>query len=150
MIKDKKININIEAYRKGIEKICRKHPEIEFLYLFGSHGRGVAGPLSDLDLAIHLDDSVSPDSYFQAKIDLMGEFSKLFHTSEVDAVILNRTPLPLQYHIVFEGRLLFERHRLKRILFDTKVIDFFLDTEPLRATSRKYLKDQIKRGVFVG
>ena len=150
MIKDKKININIEAYRKGIEKICRKHPEIDFLYLFGSQGRGVAGPLSDIDLAIHLDNSIPPESYFQVSMDLMGEFSQVLQTNEVDVVILNRAPLSLQYHIVFEGRLLYERHRLKRILFDTKVIDFFLDTEPLRATSRKYLKDQIKRGVFVG
>ena len=150
MIKDKRINTAIQARLSEIKKIYQRHPEIEFLYLFGSHGRGRPGPLSDVDLAVHLDDSIPADSYLQTSMDLMGEFSQLLQTDEVDVVILNRAPLSLQYHIVFEGRLLYERHRLKRILFETRVIDLFLDTEPLRATSRDYLKAQIKRGAFVG
>ena len=150
MIRDKKISNNTQTRLGGIKKICQRHPEIEFLYLFGSHGRRKPGPLSDTDLAVYLDSSVSTDSYFQASLDLMGEFSQLLRTDEVDVVILNRAPLSLQYHIVFEGRLLYERHRLSRILFETKVTDFFLDSEPLRATSREYLKAQIKKGAFVG
>ena len=150
MIRDKKVAIDIQARLSGIKKFCQHHPEIEFIYLFGSHGRRKHGPLSDIDLAVYLGNSTSPDSYFQTSADLMGEFSHLLQTNEVDVVILNRAPLSLQYQVVFEGRLLYERRRLQRILFETKVIDLFLDAEPLRATSRSYLKDQIKRGAFVG
>ena len=141
---------HIQARLGGIKKICQRHPEIEFVYLFGSRGRGRSGPLSDVDLAVHVDGSVPTDSYFQTSADLMSEFSHSLQSNEVDVIILNRAPLSVQYHIVFEGRLLYERRRLQRILFETKAVDLFLDAEPLRATSRTYLKDQIKRGAFVG
>jgi predicted nucleotidyltransferase len=43
-------------------------PEVRFAYLFGSHARDDAGPLSDLDIAVFLSPEVSA---FDFRLQLM-------------------------------------------------------------------------------
>jgi predicted nucleotidyltransferase len=35
--------------------VLEGHPDVHDAYLFGSHARGTAGPLSDVDLAVYVD-----------------------------------------------------------------------------------------------
>ena len=48
-----------------LRSAARAHREILALYLFGSRATGTSGPLSDLDLAVLLDeDRVTPAQWF--------------------------------------------------------------------------------------
>ena len=63
-------------------------------YLFGSHARGQAGPLSDVDTAIFLDNSVAFDRYFDERLEMTGGVMDVLGVDEVDVAILNQTQSP--------------------------------------------------------
>ncbi len=44
-------------------------PAVRFAYVFGGAGRGDLRPLSDVDVAVYLDEAVDP---VQARLDLIG------------------------------------------------------------------------------
>ena len=70
-------------------------------YLFGSAWQGTGNILSDLDIAV-LPPSDLPDwlSYYN---DLYAELCQLFQADNIDLVLLDRAPLPLQARIVLDG-----------------------------------------------
>lgn len=92
-----------------LTRALEPRPEILDAYLFGSQARGDAGALSDIDVAVYVDeDLVEPGPYgYDAKLitDLMTELG----TNAIDVVLLNRAP-PLLYHRVLrDGKLLVTR-----------------------------------------
>lgn len=119
---------------------------IKFAYLFGSGARGQTGPLSDIDLAIYLDNRLD---FFAAKLRYLEELYRLLKTERCDLVILNSAPLTLQYEIIRHGNVLKENKR-RRVPFETGVIRQYLDTEPLRAVYRHKLKEHFLRGRDLG
>lgn len=119
---------------------------IKFAYLFGSCARGQAGPLSDIDLAVYLDNRL--DS-FNAKLRYLEELYRLLKTERCDLVVLNNAPLILQYEVIRYGKVLKE-NKQRRVPFETKVIREYLDTEPLRAVHRQKLKEHFLKGRNLG
>lgn len=92
-----------------LTRALEPRPEILDAYLFGSQARGDAGALSDIDVAVYIDeDLVDPGPYgYDAELitDLMTELG----TNAIDVVLLNRAP-PLLYHRVLrDGKLLVTR-----------------------------------------
>ena len=117
-----------------------------FDYLFGSCARGQSGPLSDIDLAIYLDNRL--DS-FAARLHYLEELYRLLKTERCDLVVLNNAPLVLQYEVIRYGKVLKE-NKLRRVPFETKVIREYLDTEPLRVVHRQKLKEHFLKGRSLG
>jgi len=64
-------------------------PEVLVAYLFGSHARGKATPISDVDVAVLLSEAVPCGSYLDYRIALMQELTRIFRSDEVQVVILN-------------------------------------------------------------
>ncbi len=92
-----------------LTRALEPRPEILDAYLFGSRARGDAGALSDIDVAVFIDEDLAePGPYgYDAKLitDLMTELG----TNDIDVVLLNRAP-PLLYHRVLrDGKLLVTR-----------------------------------------
>ena len=69
-----------------------ENPQVVFAYLFGGLARGEPKPLSDVDIAVYLEDTADPLSI---KLDLIGIITEALGTDEVDLVILNRALLSL-------------------------------------------------------
>lgn len=78
---------------KIIETI-KSHPKVIAIYLFGSHAKGNATPLSDIDLAIIMDNP-TPES--EADI---GSLS----SPEIDVVLFHRLPLHIKHEVFKQGR----------------------------------------------
>ncbi|MGB9861492.1 MAG: type VII toxin-antitoxin system MntA family adenylyltransferase antitoxin [Candidatus Bipolaricaulaceae bacterium] len=77
----------------------KEHPKVKAVVLFGSWARNEITPLSDIDLAVILDDPTPEDE---------AEVGSLY-TPKVDVVLFHRLPLPVQFAVIREGRELFVR-----------------------------------------
>jgi len=95
-----------------------------FAYLFGSHARGEAGKLSDIDVAVYLDPSLPKDAMWDTFLDIVSHLS--FRDVEVDVILLNTA----SYRLAFEalrGKLLFSRDEGMRKEFIYRTLRTYLD-----------------------
>jgi len=106
-----------ERISKIIETI-KSHPNVIAIYLFGSHAKGEATPLSDIDIAAILENP-TPES--EADI---GSLS----SPEIDIVLLHRLPLHIKYEVFKYGKEIFVRDEEKLLEIKLKVVREFLDT----------------------
>jgi predicted nucleotidyltransferase len=119
--------------------ILADFPDISLVYLFGSRVAGQIGPLSDYDLAILLDS-------LENKHDLQAGFqhaaSLALKSDQVDVVVLNQAPIELAYHIIADGKILYQREALIRIEYEARVLGQYGDYLPVLRSQRA----QILRG----
>ena len=106
-----------EKISKIIE-IIKSDPNVIAIYLFGSHAKGEATPLSDIDIAVILK---NPTSESEADI---GSLS----SPEIDVVLFHRLPLHIRYEVFKYGKEIFVRDEEKLLEIKLKVIREYLDT----------------------
>ena len=75
-------------------------------------------------------------------------FSSRNDTDEVDLVILNEAGISLAFSVVSTRTTLSECDPEKRIAFETRIIDRYLDFEPLLRVRREYILNKIREGTF--
>ena len=115
-----------DKYFKVIEEI-KNNENVDSLILFGSYSQNKQKKLSDLDLAVLF----KPDTSQKEKTKVLSNGSE-----ELDLTDFNELPLPLQYKIVFYGRVLKNQEKINAIKF--KIKNQYLDFIP-------YLKRSAKR-----
>ena len=106
-----------EKISKIIE-VIKSHPNVIAIYLFGSHVKGEATPLSDIDIAVILENP-TPES--EADI---GSLS----SPEIDVVLFHRLPLHIKYEVFKYGKEIFVRDEEKLLEIKLKVMREYLDT----------------------
>jgi len=79
-----------------VEELKRYH-EVKAIILFGSYAKGKVKPLSDVDIAVLLEDS-----------DLEAEITS-FSSNVLDVVNFSRLPLYIQFEVLKHGKTLFVR-----------------------------------------
>ncbi|AOQ22675.1 hypothetical protein MTAT_26790 [Moorella thermoacetica] len=112
---------------------------IELAYLFGSRARGKAGPLSDYDFAILDPNMGRDDGYYRLILDL----SALMGGASVDVVMLKFAPVELQYRVIKEGFLLYQKDVYTRVEFEGNVLSRYFDFLPVLRQQRE---DVLKEG----
>ena len=118
---------------------------IRFAYLFGSYARGRANAMSDVDVAVYLDDSLD---FFTMRLKLMEQIHR--HAGgHIDLVVLNDSSVVLQYEVIRHGMVLKDDNQL-RVEFETSVLREYLDSEPLRAVHREALKKSFGKENSIG
>lgn len=100
------------------------HPRVVFARLFGSHGRGDAGPGSDVDVAIWLRDPQPDDD-----IAMNGLATDALHRDDVDAVVLNTASVTLAFEAL-KGRLLVSQDEGERIVAEAAIMSRYYDRLP--------------------
>jgi predicted nucleotidyltransferase len=82
---------------------ARRDPAVLAVILFGSHARGEASAVSDVDLCLVLaSDSISSLEMSRVRLAYLAEGS-------ADIVIFQQLPLPVKSRVLKEGRVLFVR-----------------------------------------
>ena len=117
---------------------------VVFAYLFGSQARGKVGPLSDIDIAVCFDETVTCDDRFDLRLEVLGELTDLLKTDNVDVVVLNDAPPLLAHRILKEGVLLFSKDDKVRVEFETKAVLRYLDWKPY---IEKYTRQALGSGI---
>ena len=117
---------------KEITPLFKACPFIAAAYQFGSTVRGQEGPLSDLDIAILVDEERAPGDPDLLRLELLlaYEIGKKFSIPEVDLVTLNHRCLLFQHQVLKTGRLIYEAEPRYRVLFTQRVIQAYLDFQP--------------------
>jgi predicted nucleotidyltransferase len=113
---------------------------VRFAYVFGGAARGELRPLSDVDVAVYLDDAVDPA---QARLDLIRVVTRHLATDEVDLVVLNQAPTALQGRIVQSRRVIADKDPFLRHRFESLALRTFLD---FRIFERRFLDARFARG----
>lgn len=101
-----------------IIEIIKSHPNVIAIYLFGSHAKGEATPLSDIDIAVIMENP-TPES--EADI---GSLS----SPEIDVVLFHRLPLHIRYEVFKYGKEVFVRDEERLLEIKLKVMREYLDT----------------------
>lgn len=115
---------DIEHRLATLGAILEAQPAVRFAYLFGGAGRGDLRPLSDIDVAVYLDEAVDP---VQARLALIGAVTKHLATDEIDLVVLNRAPTALLGRIRQSRRVIADKDAFLRHRFESLALRKFLD-----------------------
>jgi hypothetical protein len=115
-------------------------PSVRFAYLFGGAGRGELRPLSDIDVAVYLDEAVDP---VQARLDLISVVTRHLGTDEVDLVVMNQAPTALLGRILQSRRVIAEKDPFLRHRFESLEMRKFLD---FRIFEQRFLAARFLRG----
>ncbi|MBI3455480.1 MAG: nucleotidyltransferase domain-containing protein [Candidatus Rokubacteria bacterium] len=99
-------------------------PGVLFGYVFGGAASGRLTPLSDVDVAVYLEDSVDPvDARFAA----IRAVTRHLGTDEVDVVVLNTAPTALVGRILQTRRVVYDRDPFQRHRFESHALREFFD-----------------------
>lgn len=118
--------IDQEKIRK-LRELFARNPKVIVAYFFGSQARGEITPLSDIDIAVLVKESLSLDE----KADLIGEITSSLETDDIDFVVLNDvSSVSLKFEII-NGRVLYSASEGKRVDFETMVMSEYLLYGPM-------------------
>jgi predicted nucleotidyltransferase len=128
--------------------LMRAYPFIAAAYQFGSTIRGQEGPMSDVDIAILVDEEQAPSDVDLVRIELLlaYEIQRHLNVPEVDLITLNHQRLTLQHTVLRTGRLIYEADPKYRIRFMQKVIQAYIDFQPtLALISQFHTRGRLRR-----
>lgn len=108
-----------------IKKIALKY-DLQLIYLFGSKATGRDTKVSDIDIAVLLNNR---EAYNLKNLilDLIFDFSRVFCSDKIDLVILNKASLAVQYNVISDGKILYELNPEIRYNYEVNLISLYLD-----------------------
>lgn len=134
-----------ENLEDRLRERLEREPDILVAYVYGSHARGTAGPLSDVDVGVLLRED---GDLFARRLDLIGAVSEVVGSVAADVVVLNEVPVALGYRVLRDGKLLFSRDEKARIRHFVRTVDRYIDMAPMRRTYSEGLRHRLEEGRF--
>lgn len=115
-------------------------------YLFGSHARGEAHALSDVDVAVLLPEGLTPKQRLERRMDIIADLAAILGTNDVDVAVLNDASLALGYRVLRDGRLLYCGDEEARVLHRAFTVTRYLDFEPILNRHYQAIIERAKTG----
>lgn len=112
-------------------------PRVLAAYGFGSRTRRDAGPGSDLDLAVLMDEDVDLMDELRLRAELVEGMSR----DDIDLVILNHAPPLLRYEVISAGQRHFCRDNERVDGFEHQAVMHYFDTAHLRETQQRLVRE---------
>ncbi len=112
-----------------MRRVIEEEPGVIAAYLFGSLVKNMAGPLSDIDVALLIPTTSETDATVARVTDAL---CRSLRTDRVDVVSLGHAAIPLQYRVVREGVLIASRDAAALQRFVAQAVLHYLDFKPLR------------------
>ncbi|BBB93531.1 type VII toxin-antitoxin system MntA family adenylyltransferase antitoxin [Methylomusa anaerophila] len=129
----------------------RTHERVRVVWLFGSFAQGTARKDSDIDFAVLFEQSLSPEERFSLRLELMDKIEGLTNI-RADVIDMESAPVFLQHQVRKTGRVVVEKDRERRIVFDVRSRREYFDFQPVLARRSAALlkKCGVKGGVVDG
>lgn len=130
--------------RAALEDMFERDDAVRIAYLHGSHAAGKADEESDLDIAVLASPSLGAKERFELRFRLMRDVSEALRMpfEKIDLIMLQDVPALLQFNVIRNGMLLFERDRSEKIAYSLHVEQaydderYYLDRESDAILSR--------------
>jgi hypothetical protein len=116
--------------------------DLQLIYLFGSKATGQDTKMSDFDIAVLISEAKG-HNLKKLILDLIFEFSQIFHSDKIDLVILNNASLAVQFNVISDGKILYELDPEIRYDYEVKVISLYLDFKRYEDEYYKAMHKQI-------
>ncbi|HCJ11340.1 MAG TPA: hypothetical protein DHW14_09305 [Clostridiales bacterium] len=133
-----------EDQRARLADAFKDYPCIIAAYQYGSTVRGLAGMLSDLDIALLLDET-APTGVALARVEglLAHRIFRVLNGGprEVDVVSLNKCSLSFQHTVLRTGQVIYDANPEARRHYEWKVIQAYLDFEPTLRWMRRFQRE---------
>jgi len=139
-------HFDLSQHVDALEQYFASLDRVVLAYLFGSHARGRAGPLSDVDVAVLLEGRPDDDCCFDMRLEVIGGLMGLLHTNDIDMVVLNQAPPALRYAVLRDGILLFCRDRQAMIEFRLRTVNEYLDFKPILKRHGDAILEKARKG----
>lgn len=137
-----------EELVQSLAGFMARQPEVRLAYLFGSQARGAANALSDIDLAVWLDEHLTVAEQGQVHVRLMGDLMSLLRREDIDLIILNRASLLLRHRVLRDGRLLFAADESERARFAAVTLERYLDHRYMYDVLEEAMAIRLREGRF--
>lgn len=137
-----------EELVQSLAGFMARQPEVRLTYLFGSRARGEANALSDVDLAVWLDERLTTAEQGQVHVRLMSDLMSLLRRDDIDLVILNRASLLLRHRVLRDGRLLFAADERERERFAAVTLERYLDHRYMYDVLEEAMATRLREGRF--
>ncbi len=136
-----------EAQLKQLKDHLYQKEEIIFAYIYGSVARNQDTKLSDIDIAIYIDEDKRPEAGpFGYRSELITELQPLAG-NDIDLIILNEASNLLAYNVFKEGRkeeLLESIKLIYKMKFDENISDSLMDDlEKLETEKLQEIRNRI-------
>lgn len=132
-----------QRQRSVLPELFGDYPYVIAAYQFGSTVRGKAGPLSDLDIALLLDE-VAPSGVVLARVEglLSYRIQRVLDTQgrEIDLISLNGRSISFQHTVICTGRVIYDAYPEARHRYERKITQAYLDFEPTLRWIRQFQK----------
>jgi len=109
-----------------VRELLNKQKHVKLAYLFGSVAEGKEGKLSDVDIAVFLDESLSKKERFDLQLKLISGLTGILKTDRIDLIIMNDAPLLLKYNIIKHGKILKDNIET-RVKVESRILSDYLD-----------------------
>ncbi|MBT9258271.1 MAG: nucleotidyltransferase domain-containing protein [Clostridiales bacterium] len=123
--------IRVDAELARLPAVFARYTDLAAAFLHGSYGTSDQTPLSDVDLALVYRPGRLPT--LDEELRLIGDVEDTLGIEDVSITVLNRAPLPFQFRVVANGRLLYCADAIALADFQERVCklygDFVIDYE---------------------
>lgn len=130
-----------------IVELLSEQADIVALYLFGSQAQGKVHRESDVDVAILFANTLTPEALFDRLLSI-GTMLELHLPLPVDLIALNRAPIFLRFQVIKNGKLILERDRTERCLFQMHTMNAYYDAKPYLDYQRESMIRRIQEQGF--
>ena len=133
---------------KKLAGFFNKQEDVKLAYLYGSTAKGKERTLSDVDIAVLLDESLNKKERFNLQLKLISELTGILKTDKVDLVVMNDAPLSLKYEIIKANHPLFVRDEGERIDLEHKILSRYLDRRYYeKRWAAEFLRKVVEKGI---
>ena len=135
-------------YNKNKDKIRNlfSREEVIIAYVFGSLVKDDISSLSDIDFAVYLNENLSNKKKYSVYMALLNSLISVLGDN-IDLVLMNSSELLMNFNIIKEGKVIFERSKTEKALIESKIMNKYLD---INYYHRRHVDIQLKRMEKVG
>jgi predicted nucleotidyltransferase len=136
--------------RQTLPSALAKYP-VDAAYVYGSVARGAVTPLSDVDIALVLSESLSPYDRLMIEFAIQAAIEDASGLRAVDVRAINEAPLLVRGKVVQQGILLYQRDRARRAAFEVQTRKRYFDFAPVaRRLCTAFLSNVHREGLLRG